>query len=757
MIGNTYSNPPQIEWSLLAFQTVKIFKFVKMAFFKARVIRNDLTNNLENNPNFTLEATLLHKDLSTTIRNESDILYGKILENKGKPWFYTILAYALFDEKPPSEYDNLTRKQINHNAANFLENCGRKFFTYFKKDQQDPKILKNTELKKKVIETIDDFTKNEKSDDPMYAGHFQRFFENFLRWEAFNQEDEIKKILHFLVKKCRTLAYQQLIMRIISDYNGSIDPSIIYSLITIMLKYSFNAVKFIRKKINTDNQISMSTSIKERVKQDKKEKIEPDSQPLNLNKKSMPLVKTVFNKDINGSDLIETQENIQIPWKIDPQLKIETPKYKTIEDAEMEVYLLIMSIRTSISEQSEIIKYFRDEDQVNGYPLIQALMYCGTRCGSQSLISLESFRLLSMIFNGSISLEIDSWNNKEEQKMKLDFYKNYANEINFDPTYLTYKMIHALPVFWNHRYNNDTYKMSEDEKKDVDVSDYYPPFDKPKTRKREEGETALEILQPCLFCDPPISSQLIFNCQDLFIQLLRYRRQLRKIKQKTDEDRDECVRLDGIILDYYQHRFDFGKIKNTTIPNLIKEIVPLEPTNQLYQEIKERRRASLSGFATNFFLTMTSLKLNAFFENEKNPISKMCHCDAFRVNNFGVFLEYKDYTKFEFLSEDTLYNKPIHSEFLFGNGDGEEEEEQIDENLAQNSKSNLILKKPPKEKQRVKVDEMDEMGPIPENDTDQKKKKKKKVKVKKTTDGANKDDDNPNESQKPHKPKRPKQ
>lgn len=150
LIGNTYSNPPQIEWSLLAFQTVKIFKFVKMAFFKARVIRNDLTNNLENNPNFTLEATLLHKDLSTTIRNESDILYGKILENKGKPWFYTILAYALFDEKPPSEYDNLTRKQINHNAANFLENCGRKFFTYFKKDQQDPKILKNTELKKKL-------------------------------------------------------------------------------------------------------------------------------------------------------------------------------------------------------------------------------------------------------------------------------------------------------------------------------------------------------------------------------------------------------------------------------------------------------------------------------------------------------------------------------------------------------------------------------------------------------------------------------
>lgn len=43
----------------------------------------------------------------------------------------------------------------------------------------------------------------------------------------------------------------------------------------------------------------------------------------------------------------------------------------------------------------------------------------------------------------------------------------------FDSMYVTYKMIHSLPVFWNHCYNTDKYELSKEESTKVDTTDYY--------------------------------------------------------------------------------------------------------------------------------------------------------------------------------------------------------------------------------------------------------------------------------------------
>ena len=289
----------------------------------------------------------------------------------------------------------------------------------------------------------------------------------------------------------------------------------------------------------------------------------------------------------------------------------------------------------------------------------------------------------------------------------------------FTPTHLTYKMIHALPVFWNHRYNIDEYELSEEESTKVDTKDYYED-DKKHTRERENGETALEILQPCLFCEPPISSQLIYSCTDIFIQLSRTRRRILKTKPITDANRKVMVEIDGIILDFYQHHFRFGKkYPKATLPELVlkKVIVPLEPMNDYYQTKEEnKRRAALSGFVVDFFLRMTSMRTNPFFQvNGGKKITKMGRAKCFTCNNLGEFFKYKDYTNFDLLKESTIYNKPIHSEFYFENDEDEEDAEEEDKNE-------------PKPKIKIRVDELS-------------KNSKKKIVERANSDNDNDDDD----------------
>ena len=669
-----------------------------MTFFQKRVVSNKLTKLIENNPDVDIEEVLLHEDLSPTIREESEILYKRILqkeEDDEAQWFHQIINYALFDKREPKKYRPQNKiKQINKNAANFLENCGRKFTNYFitrnnQKNKKDEFIIKPAVLQKYLQDTITKFMspKNKYNKDPMYAGHFQRFIENFLRWQALDSDETIGNLISFLVKNCRILAYQQLITRLISDYNGAVENEVIYKLLTQMLYQSYLAVKYIRNANISDIDSALTTSRKNIRNQN----LDDSNQPLNLAKEPIPLIGVIFERDSIYEDLTDEREDVKIPWKkknLPKSINDVNKEYDNIEDAELDAYLLIMSIRTSITEQTEVINFFR-EDTDEEYPLIQALFYCGTRCSEKSLISLEAFRLLTIIFNGSIGLSIKPWNSTEEGKSSFDFYNEYANEMVFDPTCLTYKMIHALPVFWNHRYNIDEYELSEEESSKVDTKDYYED-DKKHTRERENGETALEILQPCLFCEPPISSQLIYSCTDIFIQLSRTRRRILKSKQMTKTKRDQMVEIDGIILDFYQHHFRFGrKYPKTTLPELVlkKVIVPLNPIDRFYQKDEtNKRRAILNGFITDFAIRMSNMRTNPFFLiGDEMSITEMGHSKCFSCFNHCNFLEYKFFSNFKLFKNSTFYS--IKDEYEENVGDDEDE---IDEEQYQKFNFKII-------------------------------------------------------------------
>lgn len=147
-----------------------------------------------------------------------------------------------------------------------------------------------------------------------------------------------------------------------------------------------------------------------------------------------------------------------------------------------------MSIRVSSYDQTELIEKFSNDEE-NNYQLIEALLYCGTFCGETSIVSLEAFRLLDIIFNGSTKLWVDPWMLIEQDKRKLKFYKDYADNFNFSPKTLSYQMVHALPIFWDHRYNIESYETLENEKTEFDVSEYYSDLklDKKIKKKMDEG------------------------------------------------------------------------------------------------------------------------------------------------------------------------------------------------------------------------------------------------------------------------------
>lgn len=274
-----------------------------------------------------------------------------------------------------------------------------------------------------------------------------------------------------------------------------------------------------------------------------------------------------------------------------------------------------MSLRNSLKDNDENLLKIFINDEENNYPLIHALLYCGTHCNSKSLISLEAFKSLQMIFA--------IWKQDEEDRIDLDFYQEYSREFKFDPANLTSQMINAFPIFWNHRYNTESYKLTSEEKKKIDVSDYLNDNKKKAVIQRKSGETAFEILQPFLLGEPPISSTLLFHAADAILSLKDRRKKLNEVSQKTIEIRSKILSIDFTILKFYLHRFSVGNIENKTFSDCFDEIFPLKYYNEHFVAGNHKRRVVLNCFLPwflhknwDFFLfneTFTKLGRNPIF------------------------------------------------------------------------------------------------------------------------------------------------
>ncbi|KAK8843181.1 hypothetical protein M9Y10_025378 [Tritrichomonas musculus] len=203
------------------------------------------------------------------------------------------------------------------------------------------------------------------------------FFDNY-------QNEIIQNIIPFLALNSQILAYQQLLVDMLEFYNYKEDELIVYLIIQNILQVSFKSVKYIQEfyreteKVFDDN--DRLTHYQER------------NQPLNIKNNSIPIWPLTLNEIENG--LLKKDINKQIKWKYDNKKYQGKIKFQTVEDAEMQGYLLLMSLRNSLKDNDENLLKIFIKDEENNYPLIHALLYCGTHCNSKSLISLEAFKSL---------------------------------------------------------------------------------------------------------------------------------------------------------------------------------------------------------------------------------------------------------------------------------------------------------------------------------------------------------------------------
>lgn len=179
-----------------------------------------------------------------TIRENADILFEKILSNNDE-WLKKIIDYALFDLQPPEDFSQLNRiHQINHNACNFLADTKSHFLSLLKGNEEfDGVDLYQQSIKKFISPT------NKTNRNPMFAGHFLRFFNNIMNNNFFDnyQNEIIENIIPFLALKSQILAYQQLFVDMLEFYNYKEDELIVYLIIQNILQVSFKSVKYIQE------------------------------------------------------------------------------------------------------------------------------------------------------------------------------------------------------------------------------------------------------------------------------------------------------------------------------------------------------------------------------------------------------------------------------------------------------------------------------------------------------------------------------
>lgn len=211
--------------------------------------------------------------------------------------------------------------------------------------------------------------------------------------------------------------------------------------------------------------------------------------------------------------------------------------------------------------------------------------------------------------------------------------------------------------FRNHRYNIDTYIMTEEEQRPIKISDYYSYKNHQKIKK-QKGETALEILQPILLSEPPISSQLIFECIDIFIKISKRRKYLYETGSDDKKIRDQMVSIDMTLLSFYEHRFNFGQNMTGTFADIASCVFPLPPSSSYYDHALELARPVMNGFILNLMLQLSNSS-NCFFSIDDSK--QFSNISLKRINHlvyhiYPVISEYKNSTNTDYIPEKILYN-----------------------------------------------------------------------------------------------------
>lgn len=558
---------------------------------------NKLTNSINNNE-INLEQVIFHQELSISLRNESQVLLDFLFSPEN---YENLINYALFDKRAETkEFELFSIRQINNNASHILSYPSKRIKERISK-------IENGNNKPLLLLKLEEFIKNKKySTDPYYAGHFERIYENILRepGSAFTIffDDFFKQLLPFIIENITILPYRELYKSFLEDFTEEMgEENTNYILKTILRQAVYNSFILFYHSHNNVNSLGVSYR--------KLRKDFQDYRPMNKYKEEIPIPQFIsyHEKDIENQYITKSQEKYN---KLCPKKAVNPENFKDkLEDISIRAYFYLSSIYQAFSNIN-CFQHLEDDE------ILEMLLFCGVFSDTESLSSMEAFRILESVYYGNPGYDIEPY----QKESFLNLINEYAEFIVYDHRTLNLLDVNAFPLFWNHRY------------------DYPSKFNKPcligidpilnidRSFECDKKQTPLLILRSFLFTDPPISSRLLFSYLKIFRFLDNRRKKLtgtniKSINQYEKETREKIKMIDIIIYEFVQRPFPYftgntnEKYQFLNFYEALDKIIPYFPKKEKDSQKNSQIRASLNGSA--FEICQTLLHSSFFIINNE--------------------------------------------------------------------------------------------------------------------------------------------
>lgn len=592
-------------------------------FRKRKPFKNQLSDDCSQGK-LSLEQAILSKELAVTLRNEATDFLNFLFSPENYP---KLIEYALFDKKAESdEFKNLTRNQINKNAADILSFPSARIKERLGNDENHL-----------LLHKLEEFIRNkELNQNPLYAGHFERIYTNILRepgshFDTFFNVNIVEILLPLLADNILILPYKEFLTTLLEDLIDQInDDERVDSIIKIILQYAsfYSYVMFCKLE---DPLNTLATEYRKPRNYFKK------FRPLNKDKKHIPIPQFItYEKGLDAKQQYRKEQALKKGRNFFPDKYKDNENFDDYDfrDAEMSAYLFLSIIQTAFAVNN--YRYLQNDE------FTDMLLFCGVFSSSESLSSMVAFKILENLYYGNLDASFDIQPYQDESFINL--IDEYAEFVSYNHETLNLLHVNAFPLFWNHRY--------KDKRDNTCLIGIDPVLDIKHSTESKKELTPLLILRSFLFVDPPISSRLGFSYLKIFHFLDDKRKKLtgeniKKIQNYPKSIQDKIREIDIIVYEFIQRKFLFYigenlKYKRLNFYEALNEILPYFPKDSEASPNDSPIRASLNGTAFELCRTFQN---SSFFiiNNEPSELLIDINNDNFCNKNSNAVIEILQY------------------------------------------------------------------------------------------------------------------
>jgi hypothetical protein len=409
----------------------------RMAFFRRAAYTNPLTEQIQATPNIALIDVLLHPDLGSAVKNEASVLTDYLVDPAIRPArIVTLTEWALSDkwqEAAATVRDKLptTRlQQPSRNAALVLWAPSRSIWERL----EEPA---HRATRDEVVKLVQAFIQDKKRQKhPIYAGHFQRILEAFLRrgedWvpPGPGRKPFYDAVIAAAHRHVRVLAYQQLLTQFALDFpfvlcesygNPDSEPAVKSHMLDILRTAVTQAMyveEYSRAQVPELSAQTMTEGTKagiERARRAQQQKMRVQSALSQSGKPLLsphrghgqPCARPYASTSGYRQRLMQNcrRLNIQRSPKLAEQStgKTKSP-LKRYENAQARVYLLLLSIQAMLVERPDLLRLMQEfpvgEPDAAGPTILECLLAIGVYSDCDSPIAPLAFRLVRRIAHG---------------------------------------------------------------------------------------------------------------------------------------------------------------------------------------------------------------------------------------------------------------------------------------------------------------------------------------------------------------------